>query len=250
MSRESETFDKRYGERSRTIQAHCAPWAGHMDLLPLHIKHGYRLLFSNLSDPHRFYNRFMCGSGRPMRFCDDIGVVHDCWQQPVPAYDDGATNERVRESAGEVLAEFDVIFKDAIERTHTSIAILSHPCNFVPHSSAYIEGCMQRIADANAHIYNADEWLTFQDHRRNTSLTQTHLDNGDLVIALEDVHGDLCVMIPAPEQDESLYVDCAGEEIATQRIHRLGQDYYWIDIATKPTNQHLVLHVSFSRKSS
>jgi hypothetical protein len=108
---------------------------------------------------------------------------------------------------------------------------------------------MQRIADAYA-IYNADEWLTFQDHRRNTSLTQTRRGNDDLVFTLEHAYSDLCVMIPARAQDGSLYGDCAGDEISIQRIHRLGQDYYWIDIASKPTNQPLVLQVSFTRKSS
>jgi len=88
LREETRLFKERFGECSQSIQCHCAPWQGYMDWVPTFIQLGYRLLFAYLSAPIQMLNGYMCGSGRPIRFYDTDGTLHDCWQQPLLSYDD------------------------------------------------------------------------------------------------------------------------------------------------------------------
>lgn len=215
MQRETQRFDQRYGRRSATLQSHCAPWAGYMEFVPLHVRHGYRMLFAYLSGPQPMINRFMCGSGRPMRFCDEDGVIHDCWQQPVTTYDDASLKPRIASEPASVLGEFDLIFRDAVARTHTAFTLLSHPVSFATYSQPFIEPCLARFAEAGAPIFNADQWLEFQDRRRHAVVKQRMNDDGAIEVAV-DGEGPLCLMTPA---------------VHGKTMTRLGRAYNWQDDA-------------------
>ncbi|NQU11761.1 hypothetical protein HQ590_13285, partial [bacterium] len=79
LREETADFKRRFGDCSSTIQCHCAPWHGYLDWVPMFRQEGYRLLFAYLAGPTNHWHTYMCGSGRPLRFCDQTGQLHDCW---------------------------------------------------------------------------------------------------------------------------------------------------------------------------
>jgi len=200
---ENAIFKEKYGERSPTLQCHRAPWMGYMDLLPLHVAHGYRLLFACLSIPVHLWARYMCGSARPMKYFDRNGVLHDCWQQPEPIMDDTTLEEKLGSHAEDACRKFDEYLGKILTTSHTPVVLLSHPSNFVKYSSSFFEYCLDRLQDKDIPIYNADEWCEFIDRRDKVRIQQEKGDAGD-VYSVSHLAGCLPLMIPLCVQDRPM----------------------------------------------
>lgn len=215
-ARQTALFEARYGRRSATQQSHCAPWCGMMDFVPLYQEHGYRLLFAYLSGPRPLINRFLCGSGRPIRFHDLDGTAHDVWQQPLPTYDDASLAERIGTEPEAVFAEFAEVFDDAVARTHTAFAILSHPISFYTYSRPFIERCFEHVQAAGIPIVTADQWLEFHDRRRAAVVRQ----RADGEIVLRGLRGGVVVMWPCERAPEVAVDGRPAEVVVDQRLGR------------------------------
>jgi len=196
---ETAAFRERWGACSATLQCHCAPWQGYMDWVPLFREEGYRLLFAYLSLSMENWLTFMCGSGRPIRFCDQTGTIHDSWQQPVVVYDDASLIDLIRNQSESLLGRFDALLDETLNRTHTALPFLSHPVSFATYSRAFMESCFARMHRAGMPILNGDQWLEFTD-RRSSAAVQTIVSGRDAVrYRVAPFEGLLTLMVPVTD---------------------------------------------------
>jgi hypothetical protein len=231
LKEETDLFTKKHGAVSPSLQCHLAPWPGYMSMVPAHVANGYRLLFAYLPSPFGLWGKHMCGSGRPMKFYDRDGTLHDCWQQPVVTMDDTTLVELLRDRVEEAQGLFDTALDAAVETNHTALAILSHPVSFCTYSGPVVEYCFDRLHDAGARIYNADEWLKFADNRSAIRVELAKNEEGDLVCDVSGLECRVPLMVP---MEHSLSGDAwvtVNERPATGRVEsRFGEQWCFIQL--------------------
>ncbi len=222
LAEETAHFKERFGACSPSLQCHCAPWMGYMELLPAHIRNGYRLLFGALSLPLHMWGNYMCGSGRPMKYFDRQGVLHDCWQQPVIIYDDTTLTDKLTNHVDEARAEFERLLQESMNESHTPLALLSHPVSFCTYSSTFYEAVLSRIHEENIPIYNGDEWTDFIDCRDAVGLEQMRDEDGTTSYVVTNLKGQLPLMIPVPQGDNPSFLvnDQPAEHTILERFGR------------------------------
>jgi hypothetical protein len=227
---ETRLFKERFGECSCAIQCHCAPWEGVMSWVDAFRDAGYRLLFAYLSGPAELLNRFMCGSGRPIRFFDSNGRLHDCWQQPILCYDDTTIEERMRAEGTEGLfEEFDTLLRKTVEETHTAFGLLSHPVSFATYSRPYIEHIFDRLCAEQVPIVNGDEWMEFLDMRRGVRVEHEPVPDG-LRCVVRGLNGRLALMIPLTQEGTQPTVLVNGAPVNASVRRCLAQEYLFSDL--------------------
>jgi len=226
---ETQLFQQRYGTRSLSLQCHYAPWRGHMMWLPDFKAHGYRLLYNYLSHP-KWLSRFMCGAGRPIKFVEESGTVHDCWQQPMLSFDDASLAKRISENVDEVIAEFDAMLRPLVERFHSAVGIASHPISFSNYSKPFLTACWDILVRENVPIYSGDDWCIFIDRRDTTKISSSRNEGSQITVALTNVSGAMTLMLPVPE---NVTVTVDGQPIEGVRERRLEQEYLFVPIEGK-----------------
>lgn len=247
LERETASFDVRYGGHSATLQCHCAPWYGYQELVPLHQRLGYRLLFTYMSAPAQHLNRYMCGSGRPLRFIDRTGTLRDCWQQPLVTYDDASIKAQVQADPRPVIADFTALLESALTHTHTAVPILSHPVSFATYSRPYITACFDQLVSAGVPIFNGDRWLDFVSMRDGIRVSQ-HLANDTLSCTVSGLSGPLPLMIPLHDGDELPEVSVNGEPYAAAIAERLTQRYAFIQLVGAADGSDIEITIVQSQK--
>ena len=226
---ETNAFKKRFGDYSRTIQNHYAPWMGYMDWVEDHIRNGFRMLFAYIT---RWPNQLMCGSGRPIRFFDNDGKLYDCWQQPICIYDDIRLQKIIEEDIEPLLSDLRSLINEATERSHTSIGVLSHPRSFVGYSRPYIGACLELLAERSIPIFNGDEWCDFQ-YRRDATRIAVSQGDSKITCIVSNLEGELPLMIPIDGHDTQLSVIIDGQAIEANVVHRLEENYLIIALTGK-----------------
>jgi hypothetical protein len=245
---DTQNFKRRYGHCGVTLQSHCAPWMGYMAWVPAHIASGYRLLFAYMSIPTQRLMKFMCGSGRPMRFYDRQGTTHDCWQQPLVIYDDTSIESRVRADPRPFVAEFETLLRGALDVHHTTIAILSHPVSFATYSRPYIEACFDLLVAEGVPIFNGDEWCAFLGRRDQARIALRSCGDDGLCYVVSHLTGSLPFMIPqgaAPRSPWLVFVN--GMPAQSQIVRRWGVDYLAIQLDGKADGSELIVELRVRR---
>lgn len=228
---ETEGFASRFGAVSPTLQCHCAPWPSYMATVPAHIENGYRLLFAYLPGSFELWGKYLCGSGRPMRFCDRDGAVYDCWQQPLVILDDESLIPFLRDRRDAALRAFDAALDAALERNHTAMPILSHPVSFCTYSSPVMEYAFDRLHESGVPVYNADTWLRFTDWRAGVRIAQAADEDGATVCDVSGVEGRIPVMFPVKRLgSDDPNVSVNGERAPFLRLRRFGEDFLFVQI--------------------
>ena len=234
LKEETGGFAARFGAVSPTLQCHCAPWPGYMSPIPAHIENGYRLLFAYLPGSSAVWGGYLCGSGRPMKFCGLDGAVHDCWQQPLVLFDDETLIPYLRDRADEARRRFDAALDAVLTHSHTGVPILSHPVSFCTYSRPVMEHAFDRLRAAGAPLYNADAWLQFIDWRANTRLAQEQDDNGGFVCTVSGLQGRIPIMFPVKTlARRAAVVTVNGREASHNILRRLGGDYLFVQLDAK-----------------
>lgn len=234
LAEETAAFKQRFGECSVSLQCHCAPWRGYLSLIPEHVRLGYRLLFAYISAPMPYWGKYVCGSGRPIRFFDRAGTLHDCWQQPIIVMDDGSLREKLTNERQRSLQEFEGQLQASLRTSHTAWGMLSHPISFCGYSRPVMEPCFNRLAQEDVPIYNADQWCQFQDRRAAVRLEQRHGNDGTLVCQISNLRGRLTLMIPVPgHKTKEWAIKVDGVHIPARIERRLEEDYLWIAVEGK-----------------
>ncbi|MFC1452329.1 hypothetical protein ACFLSJ_03180 [Verrucomicrobiota bacterium] len=222
LREETVRFKERFGACSTSLQCHCAPWMGYMELLPAHIRNGYRLLFASLSLPLDMWGHYMCGSGRPMKYFDREGVLHDCWQQPVTIYDDTTLTDKLTNHLEDACGEFERLLQESTNESHTPLALLSHPVSFCTYSSRFFERALSRVHEEGIPIWNGDEWTGFIDRRAAAQLEQVRNDDGTASYVVTGLKGQLPLMIPVSQSSPSGFLvnRRPAEHTAVERFGR------------------------------
>lgn len=228
LAEDTALFDRRYGGHSATLQAHCAPWMGYMAWVPPHQLHGYRLLFAYLSLPPQRFNRYMCGSGRPMRFFDRDGTSHDCWQQPVILYDDSSVEERLTSNPRAALEDFQAVLNAAVQQHYTAFGVLSHPVNFYKYSRPYIEGVFSKLSGEGVPFFNGDQWLEFNDLRQAVDVDYELRDNM-VRCRLTHVRGPLTVLVSDAGASRPA-ITLNGKPAAAASVQRFGRSHLAVEL--------------------
>ena len=201
VAEETGLFEERFGGRCRSIQCHLAPWHGYMRWVPDFMQHGYRMLMAYLSLPLEMLNRFMCGSGRPMKFTDQHGSVYDCWQQPIILFDDTALKGRISRDPGTMISEFGVVLEACREEHHSALGLLSHPINFSGFSRPLFEPLLKKLKEQRVPVYSGDAWCEFQDRRYNARLSPRIEESGRVSYSVDCPEAPLSLMAPfGPEE--------------------------------------------------
>ena len=228
---ETALFRERHGACSGTLQCHCGPWKGYMDWVPAFRDAGYRLLFAYISLPAELWHNYMCGSGRPMRFFDGKGVLHDCLQQPLVIYDDGSLIDMIRDQVGELLRRFDAHLADVLERTHTALPFLSHPVSFATYSRPFMEACFERLRRAGVPILNGDEWLDFIDRRARVKTLVPERTGTGWRHRIAGLRGTMTLMLPV--QGKAAGIRVMIDNVPSQAVfaRRLEQDYLFVQLS-------------------
>ncbi|HOD48700.1 MAG TPA: hypothetical protein PKY01_11920 [Candidatus Hydrogenedentes bacterium] len=231
LKEETAHFAARFGPVSPTLQCHCAPWPSYMAMAPAHIENGYRLLFAYLPGSSGLWGKYMCGSGRPLKFCDRDGTMHDCWQQPLVILDDESLIPFLRDHRDAACSAFDAALDAALAQNHTAMPMLSHPVSFCTYSSPVMEHVFERLHGAGAPIYNADEWLRFIDWRAEARVAVEQDESGGIFCTVSGLAGRIPVMFPARKLREgSLRVSVNGENAPYSVLDRLGEEHLVIQL--------------------
>jgi hypothetical protein len=231
LEEETELFRARFGAVSSTVQCHCAPWPAYMSMVPAHVANRYRLLFAYLTSPLSLWGKYLCGSGRPMKFFDLNGTLHNCWQQPVVTYDDATLVEFLRDNADSARRVFDGALAAALKTHHTATPILSHPVSFCTYSRPVMEHCFDRLHDESAPIYSADAWLDFIDRRSIVRIEQARDDSGDIACTVSDLRGRIPLMVPAKGFEAgAIDIEVNGRPAEAQRLRRIGEDWLFAQL--------------------
>lgn len=242
LAEETECFTRRFGACSPALQCHCAPWTGYMELVPDHIRNGYRLLFAPLSIPADLWSRYMCGSGRPMKFFDRSGVLHDCWHQPVPIFDDETLIDKLSRGSDAAYRDLEERIEASLNVTHTPVPILSHPVSFCRYSAKVIERCLDLLQREGVPIYHADAWCAFHDRRAAVTISQEWNAAGAIRIVLSGLAGRIPVMVPlVPPRDGAPTVRVDGRPAEATVRERLGRSWLLVDV--EATSEHETVEI-------
>ena len=240
LAKESKLFRERWGEMSKTLQSHCAPWYAYMDWVPLHVEQGMRLLFVFVGNAMRLFNRYMCGSGRPMKFFDVDGTLYDCWQQPLVTLDDASIKELMTNNYEQLIGQFKVLLTNALEKSHTAIPMLSHPVSFSTYSKVFMAPAFDLLAEAGVPIYNGDEWCNFLDARDAVGVEHELGAEGELCCTVSGLVGRLPVMLPVGGPDGAApEVRVNGAPVESVVHRRLEQDYLFVQLEGSATGEDI-----------
>ncbi|MHB0939926.1 MAG: polysaccharide deacetylase family protein [Armatimonadota bacterium] len=226
MEEETRLLKARLGSLSVSLQMHRAPWLGYMTWVPDFIRYGFRLLMSYLSLPPQNVNRYLCGSGRPLKFVDQDGAVHDCWQQPVLSYDDQTLIPAMTADPQAFVRKFAEILRPAMEEHHTTLGMASHPVSYATYSKPFFDALLDLIVAEGVPIYNGDGWCAFNDRRNAVQIEQSQ-DGDALTCTVRGLVGELPLMLPVTGPAT---VTVNGQPAEGIILRRLGQEYLCLQL--------------------
>lgn len=250
LSSETDRFVRKYGQHGSTMQPHCSPWPSYMDIVPVCEQNNYRLLFSymcifpcndwigNVERQAENWGNYLCGSGRPMKFCDQNGKSHNCWQQPLLFFDDETHIDffALKERA---VSNFARKLSDSTTNTYSTLSILSHPVSFASYSSPVWETVLDLLSENRQPIYSGDKWLDFIDRR--SAIKISHEISGNaLLVKVENLDGLLPLMFPVSGEKK---ISINGSFIEPVREKRLEEIYDFIQLDSAVHGKNINLEI-------
>ncbi len=237
IAAETADFKRRYGRCSPSLQCHCAPWQGYQDWVPLFQTAGFRMLHAYLSIPVELLNRYLCGSGRPMKFIDDAGTIHDCYQQPAMTFDDATLEELIHADHRPLAADFGRMLQASLDEHYTAMSFSSHPISYTRYSKPLMDDCLRQLAANRVPVYNGDDWCDFQDRRRQIVMERT----GDGNWHLSNLAGAVTVLIPVQAGLRSVRTDGGLE---ARPVRRWKADYLALELPAGRDRATLIIESS------
>ena len=162
-----ERHQREFGRPVRTVRHHAVRWRGYVDAARDLSALGVRMDLNYLAvSPFLGY---MCGSGRPLRFVDQDGVVINCFQQPTHWTEECLIHPEFvfsfKWDVERALKETGDIIRRAARLYYTPVALNSHPVSFATYSSPLIEGNWDTAVAEGVPILSADDWLNWTESR-------------------------------------------------------------------------------------
>ncbi len=237
---ETDQFRRRYGFTPLTIRHHCVIWAGWVDTARSLERNGVRLDL-NYRAAHDYRDGYLTGSGLPMRFMDEEGAFIDVYEQETLTCDDFILIHKSEVAPVSVEDATDVskmYLRDAEEWGHTVVHQYFHPVYARtdwdrPYTPPWLEGTLQAAKDLRVPAVGPDQWVLFNDARRETRIDNVAWDGDSSTLTFtvatpERVDG-LTASVPASYSDRTarhLEIDGREHDIETENIQ--GKDYVFI----------------------
>jgi hypothetical protein len=218
IKQQSADFEKRYGEKSPTLQAHCAPWLGYLEWAELHEKAGFRLLFAPLGfskNTRKSWGQYLFGSGRPLKFFDEREGIKDVWQQPTIFFDDACLTEMFADEEF-MCRRIDETLENSMKYFFSSFGMLSHPCAFAQYSRKVMEHILNWMYKRQQPIYSGGQWLDYCD-RRTAVMMQLDKD----AVEIKKLNGKQVILLPENAEDVNIdgrAITGTVKEIASERF--------------------------------
>jgi hypothetical protein len=181
----------------------------------------------------------MSGSGRPLRFVDELGALIDVFQQPSLWTEEALIHPEfvfsLRWSVDEALAFARAMLDDAIERFYIPYVINSHPVSFASYSRPLVEGLLDHAVARGVPIVSADAWHAFTRARDAVRMTRTDDADGEesYLIQLPQGLEVLTVLLPIEPNanaEISAWDGAVRLDAWTTRVLRWQQEYLAVEL--------------------
>ena len=187
LREEMGAFRARYGHDPVTNRGHSVVWVGWTEQAKYLRENGVRL---DTSFAGGRYHRgaYVNGSGLPVKFMDEDGILLDIYEQNTMSTDDGMTTDKVFAPAMSIdecieLSKWQA--DQAIDRFHT----VYHPY-FHPHATGpgprstqrWLEAAIGHCQGRGFPFVNGRGWVDFNDGRRSLRLTNYRFDEGSMTL--------------------------------------------------------------------
>ena len=180
VSQELEQFLETYGYAPMTNRCHCLIWAGWTEMAKFLSAGGVRMDQNFI--PRRFYRHgYLNGSGLPVKFMDEEGSLLNIYEQNTHITDDGSVDDLKFLVAGysqeEVLQVAFEMLDDCVDRYHGVFQPSFHPSLTTELAMWLLEGLAQRCWKRDIPMVGGDEWVRFNDARREMTATKLAYDS-------------------------------------------------------------------------
>ncbi|MCB0115762.1 MAG: hypothetical protein KDD84_16795, partial [Caldilineaceae bacterium] len=172
-------FENVYGQPpSRTVRNHQVAWQGWTDAAVTAVSYGMALdtnfysWGSWLQKQNGSWARgYITGSGQPMKFISDQGVIIPYFQQLTQLIDEQLTAFHELLSESEAIAVSQQMIDASLAGDYAALMTQFHVDYYYPPSSGWAEGTLAYANQRGVPILNADEWLTFVETRYSADYT-------------------------------------------------------------------------------
>ncbi|MGE0361103.1 MAG: hypothetical protein AB7H93_04975 [Vicinamibacterales bacterium] len=225
-----------YGTDHVSTRTHKILWSGWVATAVAQRRRGVRM---NLDAYHlgpalrradgQWAHGHVIGSGLPLRFVDEAGVIVDCYQQPTQLVDEqivgvfGGMEGRTAEDAVRVA---EAMIDAALHTTPTALCAQFHADGFVGAAERVraaeilLDGTLSACRSAGIPIWTAARWTAFLDARRAVTVDSRRWDGatGQLTTTLTlDTAADpgVALLLPSDLDGRRLVALTAGGAVVT-----------------------------------
>jgi hypothetical protein len=203
-----QAFREQYGDVPLTNRNHSLIWKGYVDLARLYASAGV-VMDLNYVSLFQYWQSYLTGSGRPMRFVDTDGEVLDVFQQATIAFDDASVKQRLSADPVGEAARTRRIMEANLTTYFAPLSMLSHPVSFFTYSSAYMNRCWDAAEELGIPLWSAFEWAAFTKARDAATIAESSWQHGRFRCRVSGAspHGQLTLMLPVDAQAPRAAVD-------------------------------------------
>jgi len=216
-----------YGASVISIRQHAVRWLGYVEAARILATLGVRMDCNYLAVSP--YLGYLCGSGRPLPFVDEQGVLIDCWQQPTLWTEECLIHPEYvfsfKWSLTQAVAATDALVAAAATHYYTPVAINSHPVSFATYSQPLIEANWRAAIRYGMPIQNVDSWCDWTIQRRTLSLT--HKSDGWYLHTPEPL-AHVSILLPI----------CMTPLQPMPHVTRWGQEWWGVELHNLDAGSH------------
>jgi len=220
---------RQYGGTVTSIRQHAVRWLGYVEAARILANLGVRMDCNYLAVSP--YLGYLCGSGRPLPFVDEQGVLIDCWQQPTLWTEECLIHPEYvfsfKWSVAQAVSVTDALIAAAATHYYTPVTINSHPVSFATYSQPLIEANWRAAMRHGMPIQSADAWYNWTVARR--AVTLTHYADGWYLhtpTALDHVS----ILLP------HTLTPC----VPAREVQRWGQEWWGVELHALDAGRHRI----------
>jgi hypothetical protein len=180
VARSLAAYEAFYGERPLTNRGHCLVWPGWTEMVEFLSAGGVRLDQNFI--PRRFLQHgYLNGSALPVKFMREDGRLLDVYEQNTHLTDDGSVEiDKFLIPAGtpdDVVATSLRLLDDCVNRFHGVFQASFHPQLTSMSVMWLLEALLEACRNAGIPTVNGDEWVAFNDGRRQSRIESIAVDD-------------------------------------------------------------------------